>query len=209
MTDRLATKFKPSLVTSDGHFSGYGAVFGNVDSHRDVIERGAFEASLSKWRTKGRWPPMRLQHGDNGPNPFRFDNLPVGMWIDMREDVHGLHVEGRLLALNTDVGKRLLALMTAGVLDGLSIGFRPVKTRQGTGRVSRYLSEIDLRELSIVDEPSNDLARVVELSPYDAAAERLREAIANVAAPTAAKSSTDPIFARLKSALARLDAEGC
>lgn len=205
MTDRLATKFKPSLVSSDGSFSGYGAVFGNADSHRDVIERGAFAASLSKWHTKGRWPPMRLQHGDNGSNPFRFDNLPVGIWTDMREDVHGLHVEGRLLALDTDLGKRLHALMAAGVLDGLSIGFRPVKTRQGTGRVSRYLSEIDLRELSIVDEPSNDLARVVELSPYDAAAERLREALVGVAATTTRKSASDPSLAKLRAAFAQLE----
>lgn len=202
MTDRLATKFKPSFITADGRFSGYGAVFGNADSHRDIIERGAFAVSLSKWRAKGRWPAMRLMHGDNSANPFRFDNLPVGVWTEMKEDSHGLYVEGQLLAMDTDLGRRLHALMAAGVLDGLSIGFRPVKTRQGTGRVSRYLSEIDLRELSIVDEPSNDEARITALSPYDDAAERLREALAGLKSDVPSGA-----LGRLRSALER--AAGC
>ncbi len=186
MTDRLQTKFSPSLITGDGRFSGYGAVFGNVDSHRDVIERGAFSASLSTWRSKGRWPAMRLMHGDNGSNPFRFDNLPIGRWLDMREDARGLWVEGQLLALDTDLGKRLHALLAASVLDGLSIGFRPVKTRAGSSGVGRYLVEIDLRELSLVDEPSNDLARLTAISPSDAAFDKLRDAFGAI------KSDTPP-----------------
>ena len=203
MNDRLQTKFTPTLVTAEGHFSGYGAVWGNIDSHGDVIERGAFLNSLSAWQAKGKLPPMRLQHGSAG-NPFAHDDLPVGKWLVMREDAKGLWVEGQLLALNTDLGRRLHALMEANVLDGLSIGFRPVRIKSGTGRIKRYLVEIDLRELSIVDEPSNDLARIAQLSPYDAAAERLRDAIAN-----AAKSASPPQDAgdRFRFALARLAAE--
>lgn len=198
MTDRLQSKFAPSLVTAEGMFSGYGAVWGNIDSHGDVIERGAFLNSLSAWRTQGKLPPMRLQHGSAG-NPFAHDDLPVGKWLTMREDAKGLWVEGQLLALNTDLGRRLQSLLAANVLDGLSIGFRPVRTRTGSGRIKRFLVEIDLRELSIVDEPSNDLARIAELSAYDAAAERVREAIANVKA----EASADP-FEKLKTAVRNL-----
>jgi HK97 family phage prohead protease len=186
MTDRLQTKFKPSLITQDGRFSGYGAVFSNTDSHGDVIMRGAFSASLTKWRAKGRWPAMRLQHGDNGSNPFRFDNLPIGRWIDMREDARGLWVEGQLIGLSTDLGRRLNELLASSLIDAMSIGFRAVKSTRGTGSVKRYLEEIDLREVSLVDEPSNDLARLTAISPSDAAFDKLRDAFTGLTSEKAA-----------------------
>jgi hypothetical protein len=37
--ERLEFKFAPeALDAKTGHFAGYGAIFGNVDSHGDVIE---------------------------------------------------------------------------------------------------------------------------------------------------------------------------
>lgn len=157
---RIETKFASADVNSaTGTFSGYGAVFGNVDSHKDVIQSGAFRASLSEWRAKGRLPRMLLMHGSNG-NPFSGDDLPIGVWTTMCEDSRGLYVEGRLLALDTDYGRRILSLMKGGALDGLSIGFIVKRASPGTGTAKRFLEAIDLREVSIVDEPSNDLARV-------------------------------------------------
>lgn len=176
----LQVKFSRSRVTDDGRFYGYGAVFGNVDSHRDVIERGAFAASLKQWEARGRLPPMRLQHGSAG-NPFRHDDLPIGVWETMKEDGVGLWCEGRLLALDTDQGKRLLSLMKAGVLDGLSIGYRVDKSRAGTGGVGRFLTAISLREISLVDEPSNDRARVGTANSYEGSAARLADAIRKLA----------------------------
>lgn len=202
--DQRQTNFTPSLITTEGRFSGYGAVFGNVDSHQDVIERGAFSKSLARWRDRGKWPAMRLMHGDNGSNPFRFDDLPVGRWTEMREDAHGLYVTGQLVGVkDTEIGRRLYALMSSpgGLLDGLSIGFRPVKTRAGTGAVKRYLQELDLVELSLVTDPSNDLARVAAISPYDEAADRLREALAAV--PTSKAEALDPLD-KIRTALAKL-----
>lgn len=196
--EKKTSAFRP-VVTTEGVFSGYGAVFDNLDSHRDMIRRGSFEKSLRAWRAKGRLPPMRLMHGSSG-NPFAHDDLPVGVWTEMREDSKGLLVEGRLLALETDLGKRLLSLMRAGVLDGLSIGFIAKRTSAGKGGVARYLDEIDLRELSIVDEPSNDLARIGPLSAYDAAAQRVHDALS---AASAKSAHSDPM-AKMRAALARL-----
>src|SRR3546814_6009325 len=56
----LETKFDTGKT--EGTFSGYAAVFGNVDSYGDVIERGAFKATLRAWEEKGKLPPMLLQH---------------------------------------------------------------------------------------------------------------------------------------------------
>ena len=60
----------------------------------------------------------------------------------------------------TDIqrGAEAAALLTAGALDGLSIGYRAVKSdRRGS---YRYLTEIDLWEISLVTFPMNAKARL-------------------------------------------------
>lgn len=149
-------------ASKGGEFSGYGAYFGNVDVYDDVIAKGAFKASLSEWKAKGKLPPMLLQHGGGmfGGDPDGL--LPVGQWTDMRENSKGLRVEGKLFAMNTERGQYIYEGMKAGVLDGLSIGFLTKQQKYGTkpGEPSRTLIEVDLKEISIVTFPANDLARV-------------------------------------------------
>ena len=147
-----------------GVFSGYGAVYGNVDAAGDVIEKGAFRDTLRAWNDKGKLPPMLLQHGGAGSifGGGADDMLPVGRWTSMEENSRGLKVDGELFALATERGQYIYEGLKAGVLDGLSIGFKVVKSRNGTkaGEPKRYLEQIDLWELSIVTWPANDKARV-------------------------------------------------
>ena len=58
-----------------GQFSGYGAVFGNVDDGGDVLVRGAFAASLADWKARGKLPKMLWQHGLGAAAE---DKMPVG-----------------------------------------------------------------------------------------------------------------------------------
>ncbi|TBC78006.1 HK97 family phage prohead protease [Rhizobium ruizarguesonis] len=154
-------EFKFKAGNAAGTFSGYGAVFGNIDSHGDVIVRGAFKKSLQQWNAKGRFPKMLLQHGGYfGPTD---DMLPVGQWTSMEEDTTGLKVEGRLFGLNTDRGALIYEGLTSGELDGLSIGYRATKYRLGSGKPKepdRWLDEIDLKEVSIVTWGSNERALI-------------------------------------------------
>lgn len=187
MLKRVDCKFSRSTInTATGEFSGYGAVFENVDSHRDVIARGAFAETLREWKARGRMPRMLLMHGSSG-NPFAYDDLPVGRWLEMREDAFGLFVRGQIIALDTDQGKRIRALMASGELDGLSIGYRVLRSSPGSGRVKRRIEAIHLAEVSIVDDPSNDLARV-----------------AAVSAPSIAAANADAAYGKLRSALGAL-----
>ena len=64
-----------------GVFSGYGAVFGNQDSHGDVIKPGAFAESLAEKKAAGRQIPMHLMHQVYGG-----DGVPVGVWNNIAED---------------------------------------------------------------------------------------------------------------------------
>jgi HK97 family phage prohead protease len=67
-------------------FSGYGAVFGNVDSYGDVILKGAFKETIREAKRSKQYPAMLLQHGGF----LGGDNTPVGIWLDLEEDDVGL-----------------------------------------------------------------------------------------------------------------------
>jgi HK97 family phage prohead protease len=156
---RTAFEFKFSDDGAKGAFSGYGAIFSNVDSYGDVLEKGAFGASLKEWEGKGKYPPMLLQHGGF----FSADDmLPIGKWTSMEENAKGLKVEGELFALQTERGQYIYEGLKSGVLDGLSIGYRAKEFVIGTkpGEPRRSLKAVELIELSVVTFPANDKARI-------------------------------------------------
>lgn len=142
-------------------FSGYGAVFGNVDSYGDVIQKGAFKNTLRDAKKSGNWPPMLMQHGGWGMNAD--DMTPVGIWISMEEDEIGLKVEGKLA--NTARGLEaygLLKMTPRPAISGLSIGYYAKEFILGTKpeEPRRTLKQVELVEVSLVTFPANGKARV-------------------------------------------------
>jgi len=122
----------------DGVFEGYASVFGVVDQGMDVVERGAFRKSLGSRRVKMLWQHDMAQ--------------PIGVWDEITEDERGLFVRGRLLK-EVDKGREAMALLRAGAIDSMSIGYRTMEAiPEGDGRV-RKLTEIDLFEISLVTFP--------------------------------------------------------
>lgn len=106
--DRIEIKLaSDSVDAKTGEFSGYGAVFGNVDSYGDVIAKGAFRDTLREWEQRSKLPPMLLQHG-GGFMGGADDMLPVGQWTQMEENSKGLKVSGKLFALGTERGQYLI-----------------------------------------------------------------------------------------------------
>ena len=132
--------------------TGYASLFGVPDQTRDMVAPGAFRASLA--RRPACAIRMLFQH-----DPAQ----PVGVWEDIREDARGLYVRGWLsegVAKSND----LRGLLRDGAIDGLSIGFRAVKS-QRDARGGRLLTEIDLWEISIVTFPMLAGARVAHQRP--------------------------------------------
>jgi HK97 family phage prohead protease len=172
MMDRLRFDIECKFASDKtGVFSGYGAVFGNIDAGGDLIEKGAFKQTLREWEDKGKFPPMLLQHGGGMFGGGADDMLPVGKWTSMEENAKGLKVEGELFALGTERGQYIYEGLKAGALDGLSIGYRTKKFTNGTkpNEPRRKIEALELVELSIVSFPMNDKARVGAVkSEFDA-----------------------------------------
>lgn len=141
-------KFAEGLasVDLDGSFCGYASLFGRMDLCGDIVMDGAFTRTLRRRGVTG--VGMLLEHDPAAP---------IGSWIRLEEDSRGLWVEGRLAG--TAAAGRAGGLMRAGVLDGLSIGFRTVAADTDRSARVRRLTEIDLWEVSVVSSPMLPEAR--------------------------------------------------
>ena len=135
-----------------GTFSGYAARFGDVNAHNEIVLPGAFARTIAEHRARGANPPMLWNHDQS---------QPIGVWEDLREDATGLAVRGRLV-LDTAKGKEAHALMRAGAISGLSIGFRNARSTRGASGV-RKISDLDLGEISLVTLPSASNARITSV----------------------------------------------
>lgn len=139
------------VLDAAGVFEGYASLFGVEDLGRDVVAPGAFRRSLSIRGADG--VRMLLQH-----DPAQ----PLGVWERIHEDARGLFVRGRL-ALAAFKSREVHALMRAGAIDGLSIGFKAVKASTDRRTGVRRLTEIDLWEISIVTFPMQPAARICDV----------------------------------------------
>lgn len=135
-------------VQDGGEFTGYASNFGVLDSHREIVNSGAFSKSLAA--RPAQKVKMLRSHDQS---------TPIGVWTLLEEDGIGLKASGRLI-LDTALGRETHALMKAGALDGLSIGFRTVRDRMDRTKGARILEEVDLWEISVVTFPSNPQSTV-------------------------------------------------
>ncbi|MCJ8139296.1 HK97 family phage prohead protease [Falsirhodobacter halotolerans] len=161
-----------TLEVRGGVIEGYASVFGRRDQGGDMVLPGAYGASLAA--LGGRRVKMLWQH-DAGE--------PIGVWEDVREDGTGLYVRGRILP-EVARGREAIALLDAGAIDGLSIGYRTVRAERDAK--GRQLAELDLWEVSLVTFPMQIEARVQgkseDLGGWRSIAAALRGATAELAA---------------------------
>lgn len=133
-----ATDFK---FNDDSYkFEGYASVFGGVDAYGDTIFKGAYEKTL-----KDRERPIRMRWN-------HFGDI-IGKWIDIHEDEKGLYVVGELTKGHT-VAENVYASLKHGAIDGMSIGYWATKTEKND-HGGEDLHEIELTEISVVEEPAD------------------------------------------------------
>ncbi|MBS0124241.1 HK97 family phage prohead protease [Thetidibacter halocola] len=153
--------FDAEVTVVDGtKIEGYASLFGAVDQGGDIVAKGAYARSLKRLIEEDRAVKMLWQH-----DPAQ----PIGVWETVREDARGLYVKGRLLD-SVEKGREAAALIAAGAIDGLSIGYRTLKaTKNDKGQ--RLLTELELWEVSLVTFPMLPSARVASKGEYPADAE--------------------------------------
>lgn len=139
-----------AVQVSDGAvIEGYASLFGLPDQGGDVVSRGAYAKSLQQIAARGGSVKMLWQH-----DPAE----PIGVWDQIYEDERGLYVKGRLL-LDVGRAREAAALIGAGAIDGLSIGYRTIAAEKNA-KGQRLLAELELWEVSLVTFPMLKEARV-------------------------------------------------
>ncbi|RWF66631.1 HK97 family phage prohead protease [Mesorhizobium sp.] len=115
--------------------AGYATRFGVAANGQHVIAAGAFTGLLKR----GFSPKMLFGHeGD-----------PVGKWVNLTEDEHGLFVVGRV------DDRQAIEEVDSGRCQGFSLG-RFVGIRKPIeGGISLCVEVLALPEISIVHEPGN------------------------------------------------------
>lgn len=156
----LSFKFDVKDIAQDGTFTGFAAVYGNVDQGGDVIDPGAFKTTLA---AKGGKVPILWQHNSREP-------IGMGTLTDSKE---GLLIHGKL-SLKVARAQEAYTLLQDEILKGLSIGYEVVQEKMANG--VRYLKEIKLFEVSLVTFPMNEMALVTGVK----SAEEIDELLATV-----------------------------
>ncbi|MDV7145095.1 HK97 family phage prohead protease [Tropicimonas sp. TH_r6] len=148
--ERKFCQLEATLTVTDGAtIEGYASLFGLKDQGGDVVQPGAYQASLKVLTEKERRVKMLWQH-----DPAQ----PIGVWDEVREDERGLWVKGRILT-DVEKGREAATLIEAGAIDGLSIGYR-TKRAEKDGQGRRLLHDLELWEVSLVTFPMLPEARV-------------------------------------------------
>ncbi len=164
----LETKFcsfDGDIGLKDGTvITGYASLFGATDKGGDAVQKGAFKACLNRIAKKGTKVKMLWQHDPT---------CPIGVWDEVVEDGKGLRVKGRILT-EVQAGREALALLEAGAIDGLSIGYRTLRSEK-SAKGGRLLHEIELWEVSLVTFPMLSEARVSRTDEEAALAESLAD----------------------------------
>ena len=115
----------------------------------ETIRRGAFARTIAeRGPTKVK---LNVQHD--------VQSLPIGRATLLREDAQGLYAEFRVS--QTDRGNEALTLVRDGTLDGLSIGFRAIRSDWSADHASRTLLEVALDEVSVVTHAAYEDARIL------------------------------------------------
>lgn len=147
----------------EGVFSGYGAVFGNLDSGGDIIEHGAFTKTLAKG-----WERVKILalHNDG--------ILPIGRPLELREDENGLFLKAKIS--DTATWRDVKTLIKDGVLNELSIGYDPVVFEYDADQ-ARHLKELELYEISVVTWAMNEQALIMDYKSMLAKAGEISTAV--------------------------------
>lgn len=129
-------------------FSGYGAVYGNIDMGGDILEPGAFDDSIKQLK-----PSLLFNHQENEP---------VGIFSSITTDEYGLAVVGEMPKDDDFVSKRVVPQMRIKSIRGLSVGYAKQEWYEDENGI-RHITKALLLEISLVHRPMNTKTVITEM----------------------------------------------
>lgn len=138
------------LLDADMHagvIKGYGSYFGNLDSDRDVITKGAYNKTIK-------------ENGERVKYLYQHDMMqPIGKMRELYEDDKGLVFVAEIA--KTQLGKDVVELMKSGVITENSVGIMPIQKQNKSDY--REITEVKLYEISAVTLAANDQAKILDV----------------------------------------------
>lgn len=149
MAEKKQNRFIEIKAEDDGTFVGCLSSYGFVDNGGDLIERSAYKKTITE--NKGEVPLLYMHNPEE----------PIGMGELIDSDT-GLMIKGRLLlGKGVQKAEESYQLMKAGIVKGLSIGFKAIQSERKDG--VRHISEIKLFEGSVVLWPMDPNAQIMSV----------------------------------------------
>ena len=152
-----ASKFNIQETDDDNRtIKGYASVFGNLDSDKDIIFKGAFKRSVKEWGPEGKDRIKLVAQHDI--------SRPVARITELKEDSNGLYMEAKF-GTHKD-GDDYYRMAKEGIINEFSVGFVPVEKEENK-KGGYDITSIKLYEVSMVTVAANDEAIVTDVKSAD------------------------------------------
>jgi HK97 family phage prohead protease len=137
----------------------------DLDSGGDKVVPGAFKRWLGEWKRSGRTVPLIDTHGNGGE--YSSVRQVVGKLMDAEETDEGLST--KWYVLDSPEGDEYHARVKQGLLDEMSMGYSAIGHRkpnedEAKAGVRRWLTDVDVKEGSLVIWGMNSNARINTMS---------------------------------------------
>lgn len=154
----IVSEFKIKNIdeTSDPKYfivEGYASVYGNIDSYRDIVVKGAFTADLLE---NGNERSILWQHRSDEPIGLgTFEDRDTGLWVSIKMPKD-----------DKFVSERVMPQIRVKSVKGLSIGYFIIKDEYDRNQNINKLLTLKLRETSCVTFPANELAQITAAKQF-------------------------------------------
>lgn len=158
----VQVKAGPDDGLAEGEFSAYASVFGNKDSYGDIVQPGAFAATLDEWQKSGNPIPLLFGHRMDDPD------YNIGAVKSAVEDEHGLKVTAQL-DLESPKAMQTYRLLKGRRINQMSFAYDVIDSEEKDG--ANLLKGLKLYEVSVVPIGANQETEILAVKANASALE--------------------------------------
>lgn len=147
--------------------TGYAVKWESINAYGEKFIRGAFAEVCAAFKSGSKKVHAYYNHGWRMWFLDSFMAMRIGKYLRIEEDDVGLLVELEFTP-NMQWAQNIAAMVEHGTVDGFSIAFYPPAPMDIDDKGTHIeIRRADLYEISVVDEPADDSARVITEQSID------------------------------------------